>query len=312
MQLKIGPLTFKNRLFLAPMVEVTDLPYRLICRKAGAAMAYTEMLYISAILHENTKTQRLMKTIPSEHPLGIQITGNNAEEFQKAIPHLRPYDVVDINCGCPSIRIIGNAAGSYLLKHPNKIANMIKILKDSGLTVTAKIRLGFKHNNVLKIAKQIEKADADALTIHARLAHQGANIPADWRWIAKVKKTIGIPVIGNGDIFSPKHVEEMLNIADGAMLARGALGDPDIFTRTLKYLKTGKEQEVNFARNLKSFQEYLKLAKKHQVIDLQRIKYLGVNFLRNVPGASKMRNQIMQTKSLLEIQEFTKAMLEKN
>ncbi len=251
--LKIGNIKLKNPLFLAPMVEVTDLPYRLICRKAGAAMAYTEMFYISQILHENKKTQNLMKTSKKDKPIGIQITGNTPEEFRKVIPYVKPYSLIDINCGCPSLTITGNQAGSYLLKHPEKISQMIKILKEADLTVTAKIRLGFKKNNVLKVSKAIEKAGADALTLHARLATHGRSIPANWKWIKKVKKSIGIPLIGNGDIFTGPDVEKMLEITDGAMLARAVIGDPLIFTRILKYLKTKKEPLFNFKKNIKSF-----------------------------------------------------------
>jgi len=302
--LKIGNIKLKNPLFLAPMVNVTDLPYRLICRKAGAAMAYTEMLYISQILHENPHTQNLMKTSKEDKPIGIQITGNLIKEFKETIPYLKPYNLVDINCGCPSIRITGNQAGSYLLKNPNKISNMIKTLKKEDLIVTAKIRLGFKTNNVLKVSKSIEKAGADALTLHARLATHGRSIPADWNQIKKVKQSLGIPVIGNGDIFIGKDTEKMLDITDGAMLARSAIGDPLIFKRILKYLKTKKEPEFNFKENINSFKEYIKLAKKYNLIDIPRIKYLGSNFIKNIQGASKLRNQLMQLKTFNEIESF--------
>lgn len=302
--LKIGNIKLKNPLFLAPMVDVTNLPYRLICRKAGASMAYTEMLYISQILHENSHTKNLMKTSKEDKPIGIQITGNSVEEFKKVIPYLKEYDLVDINCGCPSIKITGNQAGSYLLKNPDKIASIIKILKSANLTVTAKIRLGFKENNVLKVARAIEKAGADALTLHARLAIHGRSIPADWNQIKKVKQSLGIPVIGNGDIFNGKDAEEMLEIADGAMLARAAIGDPLVFQRILKYLKTKKEPEFNFKQSIKQFQLYLRLAKEYNLIDVPRIKYLGSNFIRNIQGAAKLRNQLMHLNSFEEIEEF--------
>ncbi len=306
--LKIGNVKIKNRLFLAPMVEVTDLPYRLICRKAGAGMAYIEMLYVDAITNENPKTLRLMKTSKEDKPVGIQVTGNNTDEFKKAIKmkSFDKYDLVDINCGCPSIRITGNEAGSYLLKNPEKISGMINILKDNGYTTTAKIRLGFRSNNVMKVAKMIEKAGADALTIHARLAHQGADVKADWKWIEKAKNEIGIPLIGNGDIFSGKDAEKILEISDGAMIARGAIGNPSIFDRIIYYLRTGKEKETNFKKNLSYFKEYIKLSDKYKTIDIPRIKYLGTKFLRNKEGASKLRNELMQKKNIIEIKEFIK------
>jgi len=304
--LKIGNIKLKNSLILAPMVDVTDLPYRILCRKSGASLAYTEMLYIDSILHENKKTQMLMKTSKDDNPLGLQVTGNNASEFSKLIPYTKQYNLIDINCGCPSIKLIGSQAGSFLLKNPDKIGKMIKILKTSGLPVTAKIRLGFKNNNVIKIAKKIEKSGADALTIHARLAIHGRDIPADWTWINKVKENIGIPVIGNGDIFKGEQAGKMLDICDGAMIARGAIGDPLIFSRILKYLKTGKEPEKDPKENIKQFQQYLKLTEKHNVFDINRTKYLGSNFLKGFQGVASLRQKLMSLKSKEEIIYFIK------
>lgn len=269
-------------------------------------MAYVEMLYADAIIHENTHTLNLLKTNKYDKPSGVQITGNNPEEFKKIILHVKHFDVVDINCGCPSLRIVGNQAGSFLLNNPKKIEKMISILKDANLTVTAKMRLGFNTNNALKIAKIIEKAGADALTVHGRLASQSNKIPADWKEIARIKKNIGIPVIGNGDIDSGKKAEQMLEIADGAMIARAAIGDPLLFKRITNYLKTGKEQEPNPMENLKQFQKYLLLSEKYKTTDLGRIKYLGSNFIKGFSGASQRRNEFMHLKTLEEMQEFTK------
>lgn len=302
--LKINKLKIKNRLFLAPMVDVTDLPYRLVCKKAGAGMTYTEMIYVSAIIHENPKTKQLIQT-EKEKPSAIQITGNNPEEFKSVIPHLKKYNLIDLNCGCPSARIVGNQAGSYLLKNPEKIAEIIKILKEAGHIVTAKIRLGFHSNNVINIAKTIEKAGADALTVHARLAIHGNDIPADWKEIEKVKRELKIPVIGNGDVSSPEKAKEMLKLADGVMIGRAAIGDPDIFQRTLIYLKTGKLIPHSFQRNKKYLEMYLTLCKKyHKIPDLPRVKYIAASFMKGIQGASKLRNKIMQAKTIEEIERI--------
>ncbi|MEI6850012.1 MAG: tRNA-dihydrouridine synthase family protein [archaeon] len=310
--IKIGKVKLKNRLFLAPMVDVTDAAYREICRKCGAGMAYTEMLYVDAITHENDSTKRLMKIGKKDKPLGIQITGNSIEEFEKVIPYLKGYDLVDINCGCPSIRITGNEAGSYLLKNPEKIVEMVKLLRKKGFIVTVKIRLGFENNNVMEIAKMIEKAGADALTVHARLAIHSNKIPADWNWIEKVKKELKIPVIGNGDIRTGADAKKMLEICDGVMVARAAIGDPTIFERINYYLKTGKEKEIDYIKNIKLFLEYLKLVKKYDIIDLPRIKYLGSNFLKNFSGASKLRNELHTLKNYDQIYEFLEKFLKHN
>lgn len=310
-QLKIGDVKIKNPLFLAPMVEVTDLPYRLLCKKAGAGITYTEMLYVDAITHENYKTKKLMQTSKQEKPVGIQITGSNLIEIKKAVSMkvFDNYDLVDLNCGCPSVRITGNEAGSFLLRNPEKISGMIKTLKKAGYTTTAKIRLGFDNNNVLAISKMIEKAGADALTVHARLAIHSGKIPADWKEIEKVKKNIGIPVIGNGDIFSGVDAKKMLDICDGAMIARGAIGDPYIFERILHYLKTGKEKDFNLKKNLRAFNEYLSLCNKYDFKDIGRIKYVGGNFIKKFDGAAKLRSDFMQIKSFDEIKDFAKKLI---
>ena len=302
--LKIGSVRLKNRVFLAPMVDVTDLPYRLICRKQGAGIAYTEMINVGAILNENEKTLRMLKTSKEDKPIGIQITGRSVEEFREVVPHLRKYDLVDINCGCPSLRITGNDSGSYLLKNPKKIGEMIRVLKDEGLVVSAKIRLGFKKNNALKVAKEVEKVGADLLTVHARLANQGSSVPANWKEIEKIRSKIGIPVVGNGDVNSGAKAAEMLDIADGVMVARAAIGNPSIFNQIQHYLKTGKEKEFGYKDNLKLFRNYLTLAERHKVVEIPRIKFLAGNFLRKFEGAAKAREKFSKIRNIGEARGF--------
>lgn len=303
--LRIGGIKLEHPLLLAPMVDVTDVPYRQICREAGAALAYTEMLNIGAILHPNKKTQQLMQRYKGEHPAAIQITGKSIEEFHKVIPYLKGFDIVDINCGCPSIRITDNESGSFLLKDPQKIHEMIRVLKQAGFTVTAKIRLGFKNNNVLEVAQVIEAAGAHALTVHARLAWHGNHVPADWSWIAKVKQAVKIPVIGNGDVDSSQKAAAMLKIADGVMIARAAIGNPFVFKQILHFLTTGEEMTFDFYENLKYFQRYLVLAHEYEIVDLSRIKFIGSHFLRGMKGAAQKRQEMMKCKNVEEVEKLT-------
>ena len=313
--LKIGNVRLKNRLFLSPMVDVTDLPYRIICRKAGAGMAYTEMLYIDAILHDNPRTVGLMKVNRGEK-VGLQITGNSEEEFDKfvASKKWKKFALIDLNCGCPSMRITGNQAGSYLLQNPDKIARMIGILKKTGKPISVKIRLGFKENNVLEVAKIIEKAGASALTVHARLATHGRDVPADWKWIKKVKESVNMIVIGNGDVFTGKDAERMMKETncDAVMVARAAIGDPYVFERILYYFKTGKEKEFDIKKNLKAFYEYLTLEKKHygNKVDIGRVKYAGGKFLRGFQGAAEKRAEFMMLRDVEEMKRFVSGLLQ--
>jgi len=294
--LKIGQLKLKNPLVLAPMLNITDLPYREICRKAGASLCYSEMVHVSALLHENEKTKQMLLTNEKDMPLGIQITGSSLKDFKKAIPLLKKYTLVDLNCGCPSERIKGSKAGSYLLNSPMKIFKIVRLLKSSGLIVTAKIRLGYAKNNALEIAKTIEKAGADAIIVHARLANQGYDSKADWQWIRKIKESVRIPVIGNGDVFSGKDAKKMLGLCDGVMIARGAIGNPLIFNNILYYLKTGKERKIDFGKNLNLFLEYLDLCLKYDLVDLPKIKHLACHFIKGIEGAAKIRDGIMKCK----------------
>jgi tRNA-dihydrouridine synthase B len=304
--LKIASIELESPVILAPMVDVTDLPYRMICKKAGASLTFTEMTHVEAIIHGGKGVLENLKKGNEERPVGIQITSKTLKGIKEVIPILKKmsFDIVDLNCGCPSHLTIDHGSGAYLLKDAKKIGMMIKILKDSGFTVTAKIRLGFDKNNAVEIAKEIESSGADALTVHARLASQGRSVPADWKEIEKVKKAVKIPVIGNGDVFSGKDAENMLRICDGVMVARGALGNPFIFEQIIYYLRTGKELEFDFNKNIDYFLEYLNLAKKYDMVDIARIKYVGANFIRNIEGAARLRNEFMRLKRYEDIVRF--------
>lgn len=307
--LRIGNLRIENPLFLAPMVDVSDLAYRILCRRSGAGMAYTEMLQAEALIHANKAMEYKTLTNPEDKPLGIQITGRRVSDFGKIIPKLRSYDLVDLNCGCPGHLTVDHGSGSYLMKSPDKIAKIISLLKDNELTVTAKIRLGFNKNDVLNLSKKIESAGADAITLHPRLAKEGRGVKADWRWFSKVKDKIGIPLIGNGDVFKPEDAEKMLEFTDGVMIARGAIGNPLIFEQTLNYLKTGKVKEIDFKENLNLYLDYLKLSKKYDLLKMSKVKYIGGKFLRGFENAPEKRNEFMKLKSFEDIERFVRGLV---
>lgn len=305
--LSIGSLKLKNPLVLAPMLDITNLPFRLLCRKSGASLAFTEMIYTDAIIHKNKKTAQMMSSSKEDKPLGIQITCPSSNNLKNLSPFLKKYALVDLNCGCPSQKITGTQAGSYLLNNPEKISKIIKALKHLDLNVTAKIRLGFKKNNLFKVAKAIEKAGADAITLHPRLASQGYEIPADHNWTKKLKPTLSIPLIANGDIFTPEKAEEILEFSDGIMIARGAIGNPLIFKQILHYLKTKKHLNLTQKQKISQFKEYLKLSKKYKIINLQQAKHLGFHFIRGFDGAQKIRKELNAVSSFTTLNTFIKS-----
>jgi len=200
--MKIGNLKLKNRLLLAPLADVTDVAYRLLCKKYGASLVYTEMIHAEALARKNKNSYELVKHCDEERPVGIQLAVNDIKHLDKIIPILEEFDLVDINCGCPVPRITNNNLGSALLDDVDKVCEIIKFLKNKlDIPVTVKIRLGRKKINVLETSKKIEDAGVDAITIHARTAIVRYKIGADWEWIKKVKDKSNIPIIGNGDVF---------------------------------------------------------------------------------------------------------------
>ncbi|MBU0466953.1 MAG: tRNA-dihydrouridine synthase family protein [Nanoarchaeota archaeon] len=314
--LQIGSLKLKSPLVLAPMVDVTDLPYRLLCCRAGAALAFTEMIYVDALLHENKKTLNMVKTCKEDSPLGLQITGDRLEEFERFVSRKelwKKFDLIDLNCGCPSDRIVGNQAGSFLLKEPEKIASIIKILKLTKKPITVKVRLGFDKNNVLEVARIVEKAGADALTVHCRLVKDGNDKKANWSWLGRVKKVVSIPIIGNGDVFNGAGARAVLDLCDGVMVGRGAIGNPLVFTRILNYLEKGKEEDFDVEKNLEIFKEYLKLEKKYygENVDLGKVKYVGGKFLKGFKGVARLRGEFHKLKTIEEIEGFARGLQKK-
>src|SRR3989344_4643330 len=202
----------KNQLILAPLEEVSGLPFRLLCRKYGAALAYTEMASSHGIARDNPSTLRLLETSPQDSPLGMQLCGQDPEILLLAAKKLQKgCRLIDINMGCPSPKIIRQGAGSALLKRKNKVKEIIETLSSNlKVPVTAKIRLGFSKPEVLKLAKTIEKAGAAAIAIHARTALAKSSGKAQWDLIKQVKQQASIPIIGNGGVFIPEDAEALL------------------------------------------------------------------------------------------------------
>ena len=245
---KIGNIEISNQVVLAPMAGISNTSYRKIIKEMGAGLIYAEMVSDKAICFDNDKTMEMLKMSEEERPIAQQIFGSDLKSFVEAakiVENTMHPDIIDINMGCPVPKVaIKNQAGSALLKNPDKVYEIVKAVKESvSVPVTVKIRSGWdeKHINAVEIAKVIEKAGADAITIHGRTRSQGYSGKADWNIIKQVKEAVKIPVIGNGDVTTPELAKQMLEETncDAVMIGRGVFGNPWLIKDTVDYLEKG-------------------------------------------------------------------------
>ena len=234
--LTIGNVVLDNPFILAPMAGVTDLPFRVLCHEQGAGLVCMEMVSAKAIYYRNKNTEALMEIEPGERPVSLQLFGSDPElmgEMARQIEE-RPFDILDINMGCPVPKVVNNGEGSALMKNPELVRKIVtSVVKAVQKPVTVKIRRGFdeRHVNAVEIAKIIEDCGAAAVAVHGRTREQYYAGHADWDIIRQVKEAVSIPVIGNGDVVSAQTAEQMFDQTgcDGIMVARGARGNPWIF-----------------------------------------------------------------------------------
>lgn len=245
-KLKIGDVTLDNNVILAPMAGVTDLPFRLLCRKMGAGMVCMEMVSAKAIYYHNRNTEELLTIHPEERPASLQLFGSDPEILGEMAARIeeRPFDILDFNMGCPVPKVVNNGEGSALMKNPKLAEKLLTALvKAVKKPVTVKIRKGFDDNsiNAVEIAKISESCGVSAVAVHGRTRVQYYSGRADWDIIGQVKEAVKIPVIGNGDVDSPEAAKAMLEHTgcDGVMIGRAAQGNPWIFRETVRFLEDG-------------------------------------------------------------------------
>ena len=246
-KLTIGNVTLDNPVILAPMAGVTDLPFRVLCREQGAGLICMEMVSAKAILYRNKNTEELMEIHPAEHPVSLQLFGSDPDILSEIASQIeeRPFDILDLNMGCPVPKVVNNGEGSALMRNPRLVEEILrKLVKSVKKPVTVKIRKGFdeEHVNAVEIARIAEDCGVAAIAVHGRTRQQYYSGQADWDIIAAVKSAVRIPVIGNGDVNSPAAARALLEQTgcDGVMIGRGAQGNPWIFRETVHFLETGE------------------------------------------------------------------------
>lgn len=309
--LSIGNVELDNNIILAPMAGVSDLPFRVLCARMGAGMVCMEMVSAKAIMYNNKNTDSLLEIHPDEGKVSLQIFGSDPQIMASQVERIqeRPYDLLDINMGCPVPKVVNNGEGSALMKDPLLVGKIVEaVVKSSNKPVTVKIRKGFAADELTatQIAYVAQESGASAVTVHGRTREQYYSGKADWDAIAAVKAKVHIPVIGNGDVTDGESALRMMKETgcDGVAIGRAARGNPFIFREVIHYINTGEKLPGPTA------EELFKTVKEHASLQLKyKGEYIGVREMRKhlgwysagIPGSAQMRGQINEMLTMDDI-----------
>lgn len=301
-----------NKLVLAPMAGVTDLPFRLLSKEQGCDVLYTEMVSAKAILYKNKNTEPLMEYQKMEHPIGLQLFGSDPQIMADIAARVqeRGYDFIDVNMGCPVPKIVNNNEGSALMKQPKLVGEIVSaMVKAVDVPVTVKIRKGFdeEHINAVEIAKVIEESGGAAVAVHGRLRSEYYSGHADWDIIRQVKGAVKIPVIGNGDLTTPQDIVKMKEQTgcDAFMIGRGAKGNPFIFSQMKTYFREGYIPEKP------PLSEMVQVMLRHaQMMVEYKGEFTGIHEMRKhvawyttgYPNSAKLRDEVNHVETYEELE----------
>lgn len=314
--LQIGAVTLKNNLILGPMAGVTDLPFRLLCAEQGAGLLCMEMVSAKAILYHNKKTHAMLAIDEREHPISLQLFGSDPQIMGDMARRLEaegvPFDILDINMGCPVPKVVNNGEGSALMKDPLLAGRIIEAMaKATTRPVTVKIRKGFDENhvNAPELAHVAQESGAAAVAVHGRTREQYYAGKADWSVIRRVKEAVSIPVIGNGDILTAEDVRRMgeQTGCDGFMVARGAQGNPWIFREILHERATGERPErpsPSEMADMLLWHARMQIEHKGEYVGIREMRKHAAWYTAGYRGASSIRRLLGGVESYAQLEEL--------
>ena len=314
-KLQIGGVNVGEGLILAPMAGITDLSFRLIARRFGADLVTSEMVSAEGVLRGNASTRALLQIHPEGRPLAVQLFGGEACRVAEAARIVvdRGVDIIDLNMGCAVPKVIRQGAGAALLLDPDRVGEMVAAVRRAVTApVTVKIRSGWSREqiNAVEVARRVEEAGADAVTVHPRTARQGFSGAADWEVIARVKAAVSIPVIGNGDVQRPEQVEKLRQITgcDGVMIGRAAMGNPWIFQQAKQLAAGEPSRRPSPGERLEVMLEHVRLFQAHPASRslLTGARSLLIWYSRGFPGSSGLRAALAGCRTLVGLLEIAR------